>query len=290
MLLYMRSAIKEVPVLEQLVVADDLSGAAETAATFLLRTTRIRCCSSARESDARDPPRSPPASWSSTPTAATSQPPPRGTRWPRPSRRRCDAAPRRALVKKVDSLLRGNMAAEVRALASLLGARRRRRDRPAVAGRPWSTACRWSTVGRWHETDALATPRRAPPRPVADAWPVLDRVIVPCGRARRRAARAPRWRDRSVAGPRRSATRRPTPTSTPSCAASTVLRQLPARGLGRARRRGGQAARTGPRRAATAVRHPPQRAAHVVVAVVGSAAPAIAEQVRRCSPTSVYPS
>ncbi|MCW3839884.1 hypothetical protein ONA70_07210 [Micromonospora yasonensis] len=161
---------------ELTVVADDLSGAAEAAATFLLRTTRISVLLG---------PELPPVG---RPDAAI---PPRvvaidtGTRALHPA----DAADRvksllaayagGAILKKVDSLLRGNLAAEVAALRGVLGAA------PVVA-----TAL--PTAGRivvdgvlhvhgvpLHETGLWHAEERPAPRSLAEALAPLPTRPVP---------------------------------------------------------------------------------------------------------------
>jgi 4-hydroxythreonine-4-phosphate dehydrogenase len=174
-----RGVGRRLPVLEQLIVADDLSGAAESGATFLMRTTRIRVLlTSAVESDhgaLHGSPRVVVLDTDSRHLAAEAA----GTEVARCVSRAGTGAAGARVVKKVDSLLRGNILSEVRALASLLGAtpvvatalpsagRTVIDGQPLVQGRPLADTTLWDA----EEGDAPVT--------VADLLAGLDPVTVP---------------------------------------------------------------------------------------------------------------
>jgi uncharacterized protein YgbK (DUF1537 family) len=166
-------------VLEQLVVADDLSGAAESAATFLLRTTRIRVVLAPDESDPHDD-----SAESARVMVLDTDSRHLGAEAAGDAVARCVAQALAGtdgvrVTKKVDSLLRGSIAAEVRALASVLGAtpvvatalpsagRTIVDGVPLVDGRPLATTTLWSA----EDGDA--------PKTVADALAGLESVTVP---------------------------------------------------------------------------------------------------------------
>ena len=164
---------------EQLIVADDLSGAAESAATFLLRTTRITVLLAGAADDNHpaldDSPRVVVLDTDSRHLAAEAA----GAEVARCVARAGTGAAGARVVKKVDSLLRGNMLAEVGALAALLGAtpvvatalpaagRTVVDGQPLVAGRPLADTTLWDA----EEGDAPVT--------VADVLAGLDPVTVP---------------------------------------------------------------------------------------------------------------
>jgi 4-hydroxythreonine-4-phosphate dehydrogenase len=165
--------------LEQLVVADDLSGAAESAATFLLRTTRIAVLLAAEPVASGD-------SSSESPRVVVVDTDSRHL----VAAAAGDAVSRRVaqaiagvdgvrVVKKVDSLLRGNLAAEVRALASLLGATPvvatalPSAGRTVVGGVPLVDGHPLASTTLWAAEDGQA------PRTVAAALTGMDSVTVP---------------------------------------------------------------------------------------------------------------
>jgi 4-hydroxythreonine-4-phosphate dehydrogenase len=165
--------------LEQLVVADDLSGAAESAATFLLRTTRIAVLLAAEPVASGD-------SSSESPRVVVVDTDSRHLG----AAAAGDAVSRRVaqaiagvdgvrVVKKVDSLLRGNLAAEVRALASLLGATPvvatalPSAGRTVVGGVPLVDGHPLASTTLWAAEDGQA------PRTVAAALTGMDSVTVP---------------------------------------------------------------------------------------------------------------
>ncbi|MEO6413349.1 MAG: four-carbon acid sugar kinase family protein [Pedococcus sp.] len=264
--------------LEQLIVADDLSGAAESGATFLLRTTRITVLVTSmteNDSDAlQDSPRVVVLDTDSRHLAAEAA----GTEVAHCVARAGTGAAGARVVKKVDSLLRGNIPTEVQALASLLGAtpvvatalpsagRTVVDGQPLVHGRPLADTTLWDA----EEGD--------PPRTVADVLAGLEPVTVPLSVVRD----GPRLRAALADAERRGAA--------PVCdaetdadldavvAASSVL-DTPLL-VGSAALVAAVARRFD---ADDAPAQPPVVASseqeHVVVAVVGSAAPTIAAQV-----------
>ena len=165
--------------LERLVVADDLSGAAESAATFLLRTTRIQVHLASGESGAPDQTGAAPrivvldSDTRHAPAAAA------GESVARYAASALGASRGTRVVKKVDSLLRGNLASEVRALATLLDAtvviatalpsarRTVVRGVPIVDGRPLA------------DTDLWKAEEGAVPQTVGDVLAGLAHVSVP---------------------------------------------------------------------------------------------------------------
>ena len=264
--------------LEQLIVADDLSGAAESAATFLLRTTRITVLVAVAadydHAGLSDSPRVVVLDTDSRHLAAEAA----GTEVARCVARAGTGANGARVVKKVDSLLRGNILAEVRALASLLSAtpvvatalpaagRTVVDGQPLVQGRPLADTTLWDA----EEGDA--------PSSVADVLAGLHPVTVPLSVVRD----APRLRAALADAERRGAA--------PVCdaetdadldavvAASTVL-DTPLL-VGSAALVAAVARRLDPDDAPAQPSVVSSREAeHVVVAVVGSAAPAIAAQV-----------
>jgi uncharacterized protein YgbK (DUF1537 family) len=115
-------SLKEVAVLERLVVADDLSGAAESAATFLLRTTRIRVHLMPGGADASEPLAATPRVVVLDTDTRHLGPDAAGQTVARYAAQALGAARSTRVVKKVDSLLRGNLATEVGSLATQLRA------------------------------------------------------------------------------------------------------------------------------------------------------------------------
>jgi 4-hydroxythreonine-4-phosphate dehydrogenase len=278
----LRDCPEEVTVLERLVVADDLSGAAESAATFLLRTTRIRVHLADQSSSTQatelvaarvvvldsDTRHSSPAAAADTVGRYAAQllgASARGTR----------------VVKKVDSLLRGNLGPEVDALSSLLDATPviatalPSAGRTVVGGVPLVDGRALAVTGLWDaETDRA-------PGTVADVLVALDHATIaldvvrdPSGlRAALAAAEA-----RGVAAVCDAETDADLDAVV---AAATVLRN-PLR-VGSAALVAADARQLTPDRAQPADVPARQTSSsdHVVVAVVGSAAPGVAEQVGR---------
>ncbi len=102
---------------EQLVVGDDLSGTTEAAAEFLLRTTRIMVLLGSASSAASDQTRQGLRVLAVDTDSRHLQPAEAAAR----VRRALPAHPPTRVLKKVDSLLRGNLVAELEALAVALG-------------------------------------------------------------------------------------------------------------------------------------------------------------------------
>jgi 4-hydroxythreonine-4-phosphate dehydrogenase len=174
------------PVLEQLIVADDLSGAAESGATFLLRTTRIAVLVTSRAEDDRDAAEDDRDALHDSPRVVVLDTDSRhlaaeaaGTEVARCVARAGTGAAGARVVKKVDSLLRGNILSEVRALASLLGAtpvvatalpsagRTVVDGHPLVHGRPLAGTTLWDAE------------EGNPPLTVADVLAGLEPLTVP---------------------------------------------------------------------------------------------------------------
>ena len=225
--------------LERLVVADDLSGAAESAATFLLRTTRIAVLLAQAERALPSPARRARASSSSTPTpdtvaAAAADAVARVCR--AAARCRADA---RAWSRRSTRCCAATSAPRCARSPSLLERHRwssRPPSRPRAA--PSSTGCRMvdgRPAGRRPTCGRPSTAR--PPVTVADVLAGLDHVDVPLAVVRdaRRPAR-PRWptaeRARCRRRLRRGDRRRP------RCRRGRLAgaREPAARGFGRARR------------------------------------------------------
>ncbi|WP_161988559.1 four-carbon acid sugar kinase family protein [Pedococcus bigeumensis] len=271
--------------LEQLIVADDLSGAAESAATFLLRTTRITVLVSGAADHNHvapdDSPRVVVLDTDSRHLAAEAA----GTEVARCVARAGTGAAGARVVKKVDSLLRGNILAEVSALAALLSAtpvvatalpsagRTVVDGQPLVHGRPLADTTLWDA----EEADAPAT--------VADVLAGLDPVTVPLSVVRDgprlRAALADAARcgaaplcDAETDADLDAVVAASTVLDTPLLVGSAALVAAVARRLD---------ADDAPAQPDDAPAQPPVRSSsepqHVVVAVVGSAAPTIAAQV-----------
>jgi uncharacterized protein YgbK (DUF1537 family) len=280
-----RDTPREVPVLEQLVVADDLSGAAESAATFLLRTTRIRVVLVPDDAGPHDEsPESARVMVLDTDSRHL------GAEAAGDAVARCVAQALAGtdgvrVIKKVDSLLRGSIAAEVRALASVLGAtpvvatalpsagRTIVDGVPLVDGRPLATTTLWSA----EDGDA--------PQTVADALAELESVTVPLAVVRD----APRLRAALTAAAeqaRVSVCDAETDADLDAVVAASNALDNPllvgsaALVAADARSFLADQAQTHSEQAQTrAADEPHGEQDHVVVAVVGSAAPTIPEQV-----------
>jgi uncharacterized protein YgbK (DUF1537 family) len=171
--------VREAPVLEQLIVADDLSGAAESAATFLLRTTRIVVLVAAEQKDQRDgtheSPRVVVLDTDSRHLAAEAA----GAEVSRCVASALTAADGARVVKKVDSLLRGNIAAEVRALASLLHATPVIATALPSAGRTVVDGAPLVDGQPLADTDLWAAEEDHAPATVGDALTGIECVTVP---------------------------------------------------------------------------------------------------------------
>jgi 4-hydroxythreonine-4-phosphate dehydrogenase len=184
-----------VGVVEQLVLADDLSGASEAAAAFLLRTTRIRVDCAADSSSASTPARVVAVDLD-TRTA------PADRVALRVAGVLCGGAPERVLVK-VDSLLRGDPGRLVEAVRHALGAAGSgchahragdAEERSAATGLPVATVVCAATpqLGRTslggvvhvdgrplHESSLWHAEARPAPRSAAEALEQLDVRPVP---------------------------------------------------------------------------------------------------------------
>lgn len=264
--------------LEQLVVADDLSGAAESAATFLLRTTRISVLLTFSADDPHDHSaesnRVVVLDTDSRHLGAAAA----GDAVARSVAQALTGAHGVRVVKKVDSLLRGNVAAEVRALASLLGAtpvvatalpsagRSVVDGVPLVDGRPLADTTLWDA----EEGDAPLT--------VADVLAGLEPVTVPLSVVRD----GPRLRDALADAQRRGAAAicdAETEADLDAVVAASTVLDTPLL-VGSAALVAAVARLSHPDDAAAQPPVPPSSALeHFVVAVVGSAAPTIAAQV-----------
>ncbi|MFE9204626.1 four-carbon acid sugar kinase family protein [Micromonospora sp. NPDC007230] len=161
---------------ELTVVADDLSGAAEAAATFLLRTTRISVLLG------HEPPPCGPADAATPPRVVAVD---TATRALHPT----DAAdrikslltgsPGGTVLKKVDSLLRGNLATEVAALHAVLGATPVVATALPGAGRIVVDGVLHVRGVPLHETGLWHAEERAAPRDLAAALAPLPTHPVP---------------------------------------------------------------------------------------------------------------
>ena len=263
--------------LERLVVADDLTGAAESAATFLLRTTRIQVVLAQSHADAADPAASqyrvvvldtdtrhaPPTDAADLVTRCAAQAL-GGSRTTR-------------VVKKVDSLLRGNLAAEVAALVALLGATAviatalPSARRSVVAGVPTVDGVALADTTLW------AAEGRPTPETVSEVLTGLDHVLVPLD-----VVRDPvRLREALSAAELRSAAAvcdAETDADLDAVVAAAAVLRTPLL-VGSAALVAADARQLSPDQ----VRDPVAAATRdqVLVAVVGSAAPGVAEQVGR---------
>ena len=267
--------------LERLVVADDLSGAAESAATFLLRTTRIQVHLAhdgpdgpERPADAlrvvvidSDTRHAPPEAASAAVARYAAQ--------------ALGATRTTRVVKKVDSLLRGNLAAEVGALVALL-------DATAVVATALPSARR-SVVGGvplvdgvpLADTDLWGAEPGPAPASVGEVLRGLDHVVVGLAAVRdpaqlRAALVAAEEHGQVVACDAETDT-----DLDAVVAAVTVLRNpllVGSAALVAAEARQLSADPAGPADVALPTATPTSD--HVVVAVVGTAAPGITEQIR----------
>lgn len=267
--------------LERLVVADDLSGAAESAATFLLRTTRIRVHLAHDGPDGPERPADSPRVVVLDSDTRHASPDAAGATVARYAAQALGATRTARVVKKVDSLLRGNLAAEVGALVSLL-------DATAVVATALPSARR-SVVGGvpivdgvpLAATDLWAAEPGPAPGSVADVLPGLDHVVIGLDAVRdpaqlRAALAAAEERGQAAVCDAETDT-----DLDAVVAGATVLRNpllVGSAALVAADARQLSADAAGP----VGVAQPTATATldHVVVAVVGSAAPGIAEQVR----------
>jgi uncharacterized protein YgbK (DUF1537 family) len=158
----------EVHVPEVVIVADDLSGASEAAATFLLRTTRISIVLD---------------TLAAAPSTARVVAVDTGSRGLTPAEAAITVKQAvgagTPLLKKIDSLLRGNLAAEVATLRDMLGATPiiatalPAAGRTVVGGVPLIGGIPLVETGLWHAE------RRRAPATVADAFAPLATVAVP---------------------------------------------------------------------------------------------------------------
>jgi 4-hydroxythreonine-4-phosphate dehydrogenase len=271
----LRDCPKEVTVLERLVVADDLSGAAESAATFLLRTTRItvhlasdgfelpgRAAEASRvvvlDSDTRH----------AAPAVA-------GDLVARYAAQLVGASRTTRVVKKVDSLLRGNLAAEVGALAAVLDAvpvvatALPSSGRTLVGGVPLVDGSPLATTTLWDAEDGPVPAR------VADVLTGLDHVLVPLDVVRDPVRLRAALVAAEAAG-RAAVCDAETDADLDAVVAATTALRHPLL-VGSAALVAADARQLPSDPAPDPVR--PITGRHVVVAVVGSAAPGIAEQV-----------
>lgn len=268
--------------LERLVVADDLSGAAESAATFLLRTTRIQVQLAQDASDVFEPADEQPRVVVVDSDTRHASPAAAGAAVARYAAELVGASSRATrVVKKVDSLLRGNLGAEVRALSSLLDAtpviatalpsagRTVVGGVPMVDGLPLAATDLWGAEGS------------RPPETVADVLATLDHTTVPLGVVRdssglRAALVAAEERGRAAVCDAET----DADLDAVVTAASALRRPLL---VGSSALVAADARQLAPDGAETA--HPTAAPSspddYVVVAVVGSAAPGISEQVAR---------
>ncbi|KRF24609.1 four-carbon acid sugar kinase family protein [Phycicoccus sp. Soil803] len=261
--------------LERLVVADDLSGAAESAATFLLRTTRITVQLARDDFDGADRGDESPRVVVLDSDTRHAAPAVAGDLVARYAAQLVGASPTTRVVKKVDSLLRGNLAAEVRGLASALDATvvvataLPTAQRTVVGGVPLVDGSPLTATNLWDAEEGPA------PATVADALPGLDHVLVPLevvrDRARLRAALAAV----EAAGAAAVCDAETDADLDAVVAGATVLRN--ALLVGSAALVAADARQLEPDPAPDPVAD--TTADHVVVAVVGSAAPGITEQV-----------
>lgn len=165
--------------LERLVVADDLSGAAESAATFLLRTTRITVHLASDETELPDRGHDGPRVVVLDSDTRHAAPAVAGDRVARYAAQLVGASRTTRVVKKVDSLLRGNPAVEVGALVALLDATAvvatalPSARRTVVAGVPLVDGFPLAATHLWDAEHGSA------PATLADALAGLDHVLVP---------------------------------------------------------------------------------------------------------------
>ena len=159
------------------IVADDLSGAAECASHALLRVPRSRVVLVADSTTLREPPLGLPDAVVTVDTDSRRLGAPDAVRAVRAAATLVVGAP--VVVKKVDSLLRGHLAAEVAALADELG----RTPVVAVANPGLGRVVREGVlhVGGTplHETDLWAVESTPAPSRVAEALHPLPTVLVP---------------------------------------------------------------------------------------------------------------
>lgn len=263
--------------LERLVVADDLSGAAESAATFLLRTTRIAVLLASDRFEVPDLGDAGPRVVVLDSDTRHASPGDAGEAVARYAAQLVGASRTTRVVKKVDSLLRGNLGSEVAALAAMLdgtaviatalpSARRTVVDGvPLVEGTPLAA------TNLWGAEDGPA------PATVGDVLTGLDHVIVPLGVVRDAALLRAALTAAETQGTAAVCDAETDADLDAVVAAATVLRSPLL--VGSAALVAAAARQLPP----DPVRNPPTTSSgdHVVVAVVGSAAPGITEQVAR---------
>ncbi|WP_327633072.1 hypothetical protein OHB24_24000 [Kribbella sp. NBC_00482] len=164
---------------ELAIVADDLSGAAESAAAFLLRTTRISVDLYAAQRppavDARA------ARVIAVDTDSRRQSPSDAAVSVRSAIAACGGVP---ILKKVDSLLRGNLAAEVGVLQELYGVAPIVASALPSAGRVVVDGVLRVGGVPLHETDWWHAEDRPAPRSVSEALAPLDTCSVPLATVR----------------------------------------------------------------------------------------------------------
>ncbi|MFJ6197434.1 four-carbon acid sugar kinase family protein [Micromonospora sp. NPDC092111] len=161
------------------IVADDLSGASEAAAAFLLRTTRIEVLLGEHEGATAVPAA---ARVVAVDTDSRRSDPVEAAARVRSALALCHGAP---VLKKVDSLLRGNLASEVAALRDALdvmpvvATALPEADRKVIDGVLRVGGVPLPDTGLWHAE------QRPAPRTVADALAPLGTVTVPLAAVRR---------------------------------------------------------------------------------------------------------